>query len=259
MAWFWRSEKWPLSWLTPFVWWLPSYLLMVALVYGWNSPVEQQTAAVPAKATFEESADCVRYWHDQTGWRLNNHNVAECFPTQTAAKKKALIACFNTYEQDHPDHDGWPENNMRGCEWDGLVAVPVQNVASLAFGKVVTVPAAPRAGKRFALRVAVTRSDSAAKVVRTALIDTWPIVDVAVTINGENLALKSVGAPCESCPVGCSCSSVTTPEYWFFDSKIRLKFTVPMTAEGKRLTIKMTAAEGDTPTATKVVTYTVSP
>jgi hypothetical protein len=36
-----------------------------------------------------------------------------------------------------------------------------------------------------------------------------------------------------------------------------VKFTVPKRAEGKRLVIKMTADQDDTPTATKVVSFTV--
>ena len=36
MVWFWRSEKWPLSWVIPFAWWFPSFLLMIAVVYGWD-------------------------------------------------------------------------------------------------------------------------------------------------------------------------------------------------------------------------------
>jgi hypothetical protein len=200
---------------------------------------------VAAVATFKESADCVHYY-DRTGWRLDSEYVAFCFPTQTAAKKRALISCFNRYEREHPDHEGWPESNMRGCTWDGLTAVPAHHVASLAFAKVVAVPAAPRAGKRFALRVGLTRNDSAAKIVHTALIDPYPVVQVVVTIDGENVAMKSVGAP-----------SLTEPEYWFFDNKIRMSFTVPETAAGKRLTIKMTAAQPDTPTVAKVVVFTV--
>jgi hypothetical protein len=115
------------------------------------------------------------------------------------------------------------------------------------------VPAAPRAGQRFVLSVGVTRSDSAAKIVHTALFDQDnPDLYVAVTIDGENVALKSVEG-CSPCRVPGDPAS----EYWFFDHKIRMKFTVPKTAAGKRLAIKMTAAQGDTPTATKVVAFTV--
>jgi hypothetical protein len=248
IAWLWLSGRSPWFWGVPVVWWFPSFLLMIAVVYGWNSDLQSPRAAVYATATFEESADCLHYWHGSEGWGLGDFNVAHCFPTQTAAKKEALIVCFNKYERNHPDHNGWPEDNMRGCTWDGLTAVPAHNVASLAFGNVVAVPATPRAGKLFVLRVGVTRSDSAAKVVHTALIDSWPVVNVAVKIDGEKVAIKSVGAP-----------DVTGSEYWFFDSKIRMKFTVPKTGEGKRLAIKMTAAQSDTPTATKVVTFTVGP
>jgi hypothetical protein len=62
------------------------------------------------------------------------------------------------------------------------------------------------------------------------------------------VAIKSVGAPDD-----------TGSEYWFSESKIRVRFTVPETAKGKRLVIKMTAAQGDTPKATKVVSFAVRP
>ncbi len=71
------------------------------------------------RATFDESADCLagyERWIADTPQpkRLDNDKVADCFPTQTAAKKKALIACFNNYERNHLDHEGWPASNMRG-------------------------------------------------------------------------------------------------------------------------------------------------
>lgn len=242
----------------PFASWFASSLLMVVVLSLYDADDRVGSRAdVYATATFDESADCLHYWRDSEGWRLNGSTVADCFPTQTAAKRKALIACFNKYERNHPDHEGWPEDNMRGCAWDGLVAVPAQNVASLVFGKVEALPAAPRAGEHFILMVGVTRSDSAAKVVHTPLDALYP--DAAVTINGESLAIKSVAVPCASCADGCTCSDVTEPEAWFFDGKIRVKFTVPKTAEGKRLAIKITAEQGDAPAATKVVTFTVGP
>jgi hypothetical protein len=248
ITWLWWSRRSPWIWAVPVAWWFPSFLLMIAVVYGWNSSVGRAQDEVYATATFEESADCLQYWRSSEGWRLGTFNVAHCFPTQTAAKEQALIVCFNTYERKYPDHKGWPEDNMRGCTWDGLTAVPAHNVASLAFGNVEALPAAPRAGKLFVLTVGVRRSDSAAKIVHTALIDSWPVLDVAVTIDGKNVAIKSVGAPDD-----------TGSEYWFSESKIRVRFTVPETAKGKRLVIKMTAAQGDTPTATKVVSFAVGP
>jgi hypothetical protein len=235
--------------------WFPLALgLMAGFPFAlWDDPVEPGVESVGARATFEESADCLRYWRDLEGRTLNNYTVAECFPTQTAAKKKALTACFNEFERNHPDHEGWPEDNMRGCTWDGLTAGPVQNVASLAFDKVVAVPAAPRAGKRLVLRVGLTRSDSAEKVEQRALDeDDNPALDVAVTINGENVAIESV----EGCSP-CRLPGDPPSEYWFSEDKMWVKFTVPKRAEGKRLVIKMTADQDDTPTATKVVSFTV--
>jgi hypothetical protein len=35
IAWLWWSGRWPLAFLTPFAWWFPSFLLMIAVVYGW--------------------------------------------------------------------------------------------------------------------------------------------------------------------------------------------------------------------------------
>jgi hypothetical protein len=237
--------------------WFPLALgLMAGFPFAlWDDPVEPGVESVGARATFEESVDCLRYWRDLEGRRLNNYTVAECFPTQAAAKKKALIACFNKYERNHADHEGWPEDNMRGCTWDGLTAVPVQNVASLAFGKVVAVPAAPRAGKRLVLRVGLTRSDSAEKVnQREVDEDDNPALDVAVTIDGENVAIETV-EECSSCRL----SGDRESEYWFQEGEIWVKLSVPETAEGKRLAINMTAALYDTPTVTKVVTFTVGP
>ena len=246
--------------------WLPLALgLMAGFPFAlWDDPGEP-VAPVGARATFDESADCLagyELWIADTPQpkRLDNDKVADCFPTQTAAKKKALIACFNNYERNHPDHEGWPESNMRGCTWDGLTTVPIRNVASLAFGKVVAVPAAPHAGKPFLLNVGVTRSDSAAKIEQRHEGDLEnPYLDVAVTVNGENVALESVE--------GCSqCLPPGDPEsvYSYSDNKIEVKFRVPETAEGKRLAIRMAAAvrpdsrTGETPTATKVVTFTVA-
>jgi hypothetical protein len=36
IAWLCWSGRWPFSLAVPFAWWLPSFLLMVAVVYGWN-------------------------------------------------------------------------------------------------------------------------------------------------------------------------------------------------------------------------------
>jgi hypothetical protein len=253
IAWLCWSGRWAFSLAVPFVWWIPSFLLMVAVVYSGSSGGYQ--SEVYATATFDESAGCLHYWRSSEGWRLNNDNVADCFPTQTTAKKAALIACFNTYERDHSDHDGWPEKNMRGCTWDGLTAVPARNVASLAFGKVVAVPAAPRAGKRLVLSVLLTRSDSAAKKVQRLLEDDDnPALGAAVTVDGKHVPIESVDG-CSSCRL----PGNPRAEYWFSEPRMRMRFTVPKTAEGKRLKIKMTAAQGDTPTATKVVTFTVRP
>jgi hypothetical protein len=200
--------------------------------------MDEEVEPVGARATFEESADCLfqyRYYNAgrDLGVRLNSEEVAFCFPPQTAAKKKALIACFNRYERNHPDQGGWPEDNMWSCTWDGLTAVPTP----FAFGKVVAVPPVPRAGKRCVLKIGVTGSDSAEEEVNAA-IETGSL-DVLVTIGGVN------GIPLDI-------------EYGFFyaDGKIHVNFTVPKTAEGKRLTIKLKIG-ADIPTGTKIVAFTV--
>lgn len=242
-----------------------AFVLALGLMAGFPFALSEDRAEpVGARATFDESADCVdgyELWIAPTDEprTLDIAKVAACFPVQPAAKERALIACFNEYERIHPDHDGWPEDNMRGCTWDGLVAVPVRNVTTLVFGKVVAKPAAPRAGEPLFLRVRVVREDSAAKRVRSPLIDFHPVVDVAVTVDGENLPIKSVGVPCVSCAVGCGCERVTTPEHWFSGSSIGMKLTVPETAGGKHLAIRMTAELGETATATKLATFTVVP
>jgi hypothetical protein len=235
--------------------WLPLALgLMAGFPFAlWDDPVEPGVESVGARATFEESADCLRFWRDVEGRRLNEANVADCFPTQTAAKKKALVGCFNGYERNHPDHDGWPEDNMRGCTWDGLIAVPVKNVASLDFGKVVALPAEPRAGRSFILRVGLTRGDSAEKVKqRDVDDDDNPTLNVGVTIDGKNVPIETV----EGCSP-CRLSGARASEYWFSEGEIWVKFPVPETAAGKHVAIRLTAALNDTPTIKKVVTLTV--
>jgi hypothetical protein len=263
------------------VFWLPLALgLMAGFPFSlWDDPGDP-VAPVGARATFEESAACLagyELWIGSTSQpkRLDDDKVADCFPTQTAAQKQALITCFNDYERTHPDHEGWPEDNMRGCTWGGLTTVPVRNVASLSFDKVVAVPAAPRAGKRFVLTAPVTRSDSNAKVTQRGEIDVEnPVLDVAVTVNGESVALESVE--------GCSqCLPPGDPEsvHSFFDNEIRVELMVPEATEGKRMAIRMKvglnqggsrtfgptretgplALPDETPTATKVVTFTVAP
>jgi hypothetical protein len=126
IVWLWKSGR--MSFWVPFAWWLPSFLIMIAVVYGWNDDPAQSPASIPpvgATATFGESEDCLlRYGNEFERVRLDHAKVASCFPTQTAAKKKALIACFNTYERNHPGHPEWPADNMKRCTWDGLIEEP---------------------------------------------------------------------------------------------------------------------------------------
>ena len=222
------------------VFWLPLALgLMAGFPFAlWSE--EPEVEPVGARATFAESADCLfqhRYYSAERdlGVRLDSEDVALCFPPQTAATKEALIACFNRYERNHPDHSSWPEDNMHACRWDGVAAVP----APFAFGDVVAVPAVPRAGKRIVLEVGVTGvtgSDSAEEDVDTA-IETGTL-DVVVTIGGVN------GTPLDIA-------------LDHADGKIQVTSTVPRTAEGKRLTIKLMIGAAETPSGTKIAAFTV--
>jgi hypothetical protein len=108
--WYWGV---PVAWVTVFA---IATVLVVA-----ESVKSAGERPVGATATFKESADClVPYGNTYKGWQLDAGSVDECFPTQTAAKKEALAACFNKYERKHPNHKGWPADNMRGCAWAGL-------------------------------------------------------------------------------------------------------------------------------------------
>jgi hypothetical protein len=167
--------------------------------------------------------------------RLDSEEVAVCFPPQTAPKEQALIACFNRYERNHPGHAAWPEDNLGACRWDGLTVVPTPY--GLAFGDVTAVPAVPRAGQPFVLEVGITGGDAAGKKVNAA-IETGALA-AGVTLGGVNN-----GIPLDF-------------EYGFHaDGKIHVTLTLPRTAQGKRLTIKLTIG-ADTPTGTKVVPFTV--
>jgi len=230
---------------------------VVGVWFWWYKSSELH--AVGTTATFEESADCLaRYGNSPLfgDWRLDKFYVAQCFPTQTAAKQKALIACFNKYERNHADHEGWPEENMRGCKWDRAA-----DVGSLAFGKVVAVPAVPRAGKPFVLRVGVALIDSVGEIVDAGIGETFfhteqAVDDVAVTIGGEKVVTTTL-IDGENFVT----TSPTDFDYGFFpNGKMFVRFTVPKTAAGKHMTIKikMTIAD-ETPAATKVATFTVGP
>jgi hypothetical protein len=202
--------------------------------------------SVGATATFEESAKCLyRYGNalagrDQ-GTRLDNGKVAACFPPQTEKSKAALISCFNTYERTHPGHDfslhgSWPEDDMRGCTWDGRPAVPAH---PFAFGRVVAVPPVPRAGKPFLLKVGVSGSDSSADEVSTALRS--GALDVLVTTGGEH-------SP-----------SVDIFLEFNRDGTIHMECTVPKNTGGAPLRIELVTATGKETLARKIVTFRIKP
>ena len=219
-----------------FVFWLPLALgLMAGFPFAlWTD--DDEVEPVGARATFEESAECLvqyRYYSADRdlGVQLDAEKVAFCFPPQTAAARDALIACFNRYERNHPAHAGWPENNMRACRWDGVTAAPTPFV----FGRAVAEPAQPRAGERCVVKVRVTGSDSPAEDVNAA-IESGALA-VQVTVGGVD------GTPLDF-------------ELDFgSDELIHVSFTVPETAAGKRLTIKLTIG-ADIPSGTKIVAFT---
>jgi hypothetical protein len=213
------------------VFWFPLALGLMAGFPFWMD--EPDVKPVGARPTFKESAECLfqhRYYsaEQDLGVRLNSDEVALCFPPQTPAKKKALIACFNRYERDGPEHD-WPEENMRVCGWDGLTAVPTP----FAFGKVAASPVPPRAGKVFLLKVGVTGSNSAREEVDSAIAT--GALEVVVWVEDTPLDF-----------------ALTFPA----DGKLHVKFKVPKTAAGKRLRITLTIAP-DAPGSTKFVAFTV--
>lgn len=194
---------------------------------------DEKFEPVGARATFEESADCLfQHRHYSAGRdlgvRLDSKEVAFCFPPQTPATRKALIACFNKYEQEHDGHVGWPEDNMQGCAWAGVTdAAP----DGFAFGEATAVPAMPRVGKRFRLTVGVMDSDFDANA---AVQD--DAVAVSVTIGDGTPLSYDWGADA--------------------DGKIYVEFTVPETTEGMPLTIILTPA-AHSATGEKIVTFTV--
>ena len=204
--------------------------LMAGFPFGlWSD----EAVDVGARATFDESADCLlRYANAMAGRefsvKLDNDRVAHCFPEQTPTRKKALIACFNTYERQHPDHAGWPEDNMRGCAWAGRPAFR----APFAFGKVVAVPAVPRAGRHFLLKIGTTGKGA----IETGTL--FPFV----TIDGYN---------------GDVPRDVMLEHYP--DGNLHLSFTLPNTSKGRRLTIELTTPPGKETLVRKTMTFTVAP
>lgn len=214
--------------------WLPLALgLMAGFPFAlWQD--EREVKPVGTHAKFEESADCLfQYRYESAehdlGAQLDSDKVAFCFPPQTAAKEKALIACFNSYERNGPEHE-WPEENMRVCTWDGLPAIPTP----FGFGEVVAVPAVPRAGKRFVLKVGVRGGgDSAVEEVNAAIGSEALEVVVWHEYTPLDFAL---GFPA--------------------DGMIHVNFTVPRTAGGQRLKVTLTIAR-DAPGGTKFVAFRV--
>ena len=115
---------------------------------------------------------------------------------------------------------------MRGCAWDGRSVVR----APFAFGKVVAVPAVPRAGRHFLLKVGTT-----GKAIETGTL--FPFV----TIEGYD----------EDVP-----RDVLLEHYP--DGNIHLSFTLPKRSEGRRLTIELTTPPGKETLVRKTMTFTVA-
>jgi hypothetical protein len=91
--------------------WLPLGLGLMA-GFPFSLWTDDKVKPVGAHATFQESADCLmeyRYYRAKRdlGPRLDSGKVAFCFPPQTAARKQALIACFNENHRTHPENAGW--------------------------------------------------------------------------------------------------------------------------------------------------------
>ena len=216
--------------------------LGVAGFTAWLYWTSVRLHTVGDSATFEESAECLYlYSNDLAGrpysLRLDGSRVEACFPPQTAAKTKALITCFNTYEREHRGHFDHPGGNLRACAWEGVTAS--RGIATVIFGKVVAVPAVPRAGRRVVLELETRAAD--AEIIHEAVAS--DTLEVDLRIDGD-----------ES-------TDPTFPRQAYgldADGKFRVNTVVPAKAAGKRVTLTMTTAP-DTPSAvTTVATFTIA-
>jgi hypothetical protein len=192
----------------------------------YSGSVELET--VGDAATFDESAECVlRYGNARAGRpftvRLNDDRVDACFPPQRAATQRALIACFNDYERAHRGHTYWPEDNMRGCTWDGLILPELEGVT---FGPIVAVPAPPRAGRRVLVKVGVSPDDDATEIVHAAVGSGDLEVELSVDEDFTKTPLSMEWGLEE-------------------DGTIHVDSTVPGSASGKRLTLTLKTAPND--------------
>jgi hypothetical protein len=214
--------------------WMLFLPLALALMAGFPFSLwaDEEIEPVGTRATFAASADCLS--RSRAELELDSEKAASCFPPQTAAGRKALIACFNGYERNHPGHVGWPEDNMQGCSWDGVIEVAAPR--GLTLGHVTPFPAVPRAGERFVVTVGAAgrRPGDLTTALETGALD------VLVTIGDGKPLSRTYGAR--------------------RFGNIYVELTPPKTAAGKRLTITLTLAEHrPTPTGARVLTYTVAP
>jgi hypothetical protein len=87
----------------------------------------------------------------------------------------------------------------------------------------------------------VKRTDSAQKVANTGFDDTVPQLGFAITMDGVD--------------IDNAVDEVLDPP---FSGRLHVRFTVPKTAAGKRMAVTLTIA-ADSPIATKVMTFSVTP
>jgi len=219
-----------------FVFWFPLALgLMAGFPFAlWT---DNKLKPVGPRATFGESVDCLIQYEAERNPEgfdsLDSKMVTFCFPPQTAAKRKALIACFNRFERIVDSHE-WPKDNLRACRWDGPPAVSTP----FAIGNVEAVPAVPRVGKRFVLKVGMTSSDPA---FPRQPADIFEAVKVNVWIDDDKQVFEYLNDWDWEVPA---------------DGKLHVSFMVPKTAAGTRLAIKV-FLKPNAPGSTKLVAYTV--
>ena len=125
---------------------------------------------------------------------------------------------------------------MAVCRWDGLAAAATPY--GLTFGDATAVPAVPRAGRRFVVKVGVLGGDAAGEEVNAAIR------------SGALAAVGTIG--------GVDGAPLDLDLGYEADGRIHVGVTVPQTAAGKRLTIKLTNGP-ETHTGTKTVSFTVGP
>jgi hypothetical protein len=204
---------------------IPLAIAGFALWLAWQSDKLQ---TVGDSATLEETVDCLeRYANPSAGRpisaKLDRDRVEACFPPQTAAKTRALIACYNARGGD-----------LLACPWDGMTASGP--LASVRLGGVVAVPAPPRAGRRVVLEIGTRSVD--AEIIQEAF--------ASDALGAELLVQGGTASDVEFLDVAFS---------FDVDGKLRVSAVVPRTAAGKRMTLNVTTAPEVPPI---VATFTIA-